>query len=232
MHDITYSCSVALFLIVVFAILVRKNLVALLRDTSILPVAQRSFSLASTITFYWTVLIILSICYIGIVNDCLPVIDNSVLILMGIVAGTTTAGKVIDASQSQDPTIARSQDTTQSVGFLTDILSDSNGISVSRFQTVMFNIIYGCVFVGVVISQRKLYDFPTQTLTLLGISSGAYALLKIPENTPPTVTPPPVMQPPRVVQSLPVNQPAPVSSPPPVNQPAPLVTPPPNVQQG
>jgi len=215
MHAITYSCSAALFLIVVFAILVRKDFVAFLRDTSILPVAQRSFSLASTLTFYWTALIILSVCYIGIVNDCLPVIDNGVLILMGIVAGTTTAGKVIDANQSQDPTIARSQDTTQSVGFLTDILSDSNGISVSRFQTVMFNIIYGCVFVAVVISQHKLYDFPSQTLTLLGISSGAYALLKIPENTPPTVNPLPVVQPPPVNQPALVNQPAPVAPPPP-----------------
>ena len=210
MHAITYSCSVALFLILVFVILVRKNLTALLRDTSILPVAQRSFSLASTLIFYWTMLIILSICYIGIVNDALPVIDNGVLILMGIVAGTATAGKVIDTNQSQDPNIARSQDTMPSSGFLTDILSDSNGISVSRFQTVMFNIIYGCVFVSVVISQCKLYDFPSQTLTLLGISSGAYALLKIPENTPPTVNPPPV-------------------GPPPVNQPAVVVPPAPHV---
>jgi len=199
MHAITYSCSVALFLIVVFFILVRKNLVALLRDTSILPVAQRSFSLASTIIFYWTVLIILSICYIGIRDDSMPVIENGVLILMGIVAGTATAGKVIDTNQSQNPNIARTQDTTPSSGFLTDILSDSNGISVSRFQTVMFNIIYGCVFAAVVISHHHLYDFPPQTLTLLGISSGAYALLKIPENTPPTVTPAAVAPPPPVV---------------------------------
>jgi len=212
MHAITYSCSAALFLIVLFAILVRKDFVAFLRDTSTLPVAQRSFSLASTLTFYWTALIILSICYIGIVNDALPVIDNGVLILMGIVAGTTTAGKVIDANQSQDPNIARSQDTTPSSGFLTDILSDSNGISVSRFQTVMFNIIYGCVFVSAVISQHELYDFPSQTLTLLGISSGAYALLKIPENTPPTVNPPAVVPPS-------VNQPAPAPPPPPIVQP-------------
>jgi hypothetical protein len=200
-----------------------------------LPVAQRSFSLASTIIFYWTVLIVLSICYLGIVNDSMPVIDNGVLILMGIVAGTTTAGKVIDANQSQDPTIARSQDTTPSSGFLTDILSDSNGISVSRFQTVMFNIIYGCVFVATVISQHELYDFPSQTLTLLGISSGAYALLKISENTPPTVTPATVVQPPQVNQAAPVVQPPPVnqaalvSPPPPANQPAPVVIPQPNV---
>jgi hypothetical protein len=220
MHAITYSCSVALFLIVVFVILVRKNLVGLLRDTSILPVAQRSFSLASTIIFYWTALIVLSICYLGIVNDSMPQIDNGVLILMGIVAGTTTAGKVIDANQSQDPNIARSQDTTPSSGFLTDILSDSNGVSVSRFQTVMFNLIYGCVFVAFVISQCKLYDFPPQTLTLLGISSGAYALLKIPENTPPTVTPAAVI-PVSVTPAPPIVPPAPVAPPPP-----PVVQPP------
>jgi len=191
MYAFTWSCSIALVLIVVFVLLVRKSLTGFLRDKSTLPVEQRSFSLASTITFYWTAIIILSVCYIGIVDDNLPKIDNGVLILMGIVAATTTAGKVIDANQSVDKTITRSQDTTESAGFLNDILSDSNGISVSRFQTIMFNLIYGCAFVAIVATQHVLYNFPTETLTLLGISSGAYALLKIPENTAPTVNPQP-----------------------------------------
>jgi hypothetical protein len=192
MFAFTISCSVTLFFIIVFLFAVRKNLNGLLKDTSVLPVELRSYSLSRTMLFFWTLIIFLSICYIGIVSDNLPTIDSGVLILMGIVVGTTTACRAIDSTQSQDATIARTQDTTASQGFLTDILSDDNGISISRFQTVVFNIIYGCSFLSIVITQNVLYNFPNQTLALLGISSGAYALLKIPENKAPTVTPSPV----------------------------------------
>jgi hypothetical protein len=191
MYATTISCSFALFLIIVFVIIIRKKLTTFLKDDSILPVEDRSYSLAKTITFFWTSLIFLSICYIGIVSDNLVTIDSGVLILMGIVLGTATAGKVIDTTQKQDPTIERCQDVEKSEGFLTDILSGGNGISVSRFQTVVFNIIYGCTFISLVISQNVLYNFPPQTLTLLGISSGTYALLKVNENTAPTVNPQP-----------------------------------------
>lgn len=190
MYAFTTSCSVALFFIIVFLFAVRKQLTGLLKDTSILPVDQRSYSLSRTILFFWTLIVFLSVCYIGIVSDNLPTIDSGVLILMGIVVGTTTAGAAIDSTQSQDANIARVQDTNPSQGFLTDILSDNNGISISRFQTVVFNLIYGCSFLAIVISQNVLYNFPTQTLALMGISSGAYAILKIPENKPATVNPP------------------------------------------
>jgi hypothetical protein len=189
MYASTIACSGALFVIIVLLFMLRKKLNLFLRDKSILPLEERPFSLASTLTFYWTVLIFLSICYIGIVSDNIVPISSSVLILMGIVIGTTTAGKVIDTVQSTDDKIERSQDVHPSEGFLTDILSDSNGISVSRFQTLAFNIVYGFIFLSIVVSQHLLYEFPTQTLVLLGISSGAYAMLKIPENAPKTVNP-------------------------------------------
>jgi hypothetical protein len=191
MYAFTISCSAALFVIIVLLIVLRKKLTIFLRDKSILqPENKRSFSLSSTLIFYWTILIFVSICYIGIVSDNLPTIDNGVLILMGIVVGTATAGKVIDTTQSVDPTITRTQDVDETKGFLTDILSDANGISVSRFQTLVFNIIYGFAFLSIVVTQHVLYNFPQQTLILLGISSGAYALLKVPENAPKTVNPP------------------------------------------
>jgi hypothetical protein len=190
MYAFRISCSIALGVILLLIILLWKQLNGFLKDKSILPAGQRSYSLSSTLIFYWSLIIFLSICYIGIVSDNLPAIDSGVLILMGIVAGTTTAGKTIDSAQSADPDIARTQDVDASQGFLTDILSDKNGISVSRFQTVVFHIIYGAAFISIVLTQEVLYNFPTQTLTLLGISCGAYALLKIPENTVPTRTPP------------------------------------------
>lgn len=183
MYAFTTSCSIALIVIVVLILCLWKKLNLLLRDKSTLqPPTDRTYSLASTLIFYWSLIIFLSICYIGIVSDNLPTIDSGVLILMGIVAGTATAGKVIDTNQSQDPTITRTQDTDKTQGFFTDILSDADGISVSRFQTLVFNIIYGFAFLAIVYTQHVLFNFQPGTLTLLGISSGAYAALKIPEN--------------------------------------------------
>jgi len=185
MYAFTISCSVALLLIVVYLIYVRKNLTGLLKDEStVLPVADRPYSLSRTLFFYWTIIIVFSVCYIGIVSDNMTTIDNGVLILIGIVAGTTTAGKLIDTNQIQNPDITTRIQDFPSQNFFTDIISDGNGISISRFQTVVFNIIYGCSFLAIVVTQNVLYNFPPSTLTLLGISSGAYALLKIPENKP------------------------------------------------
>ncbi|HLN95021.1 MAG TPA: hypothetical protein VK183_05235 [Flavobacterium sp.] len=193
MYATTTSCSVALAIIVLLVFVLRRHLSALLKDESTLPVPLRSYSLSRSILFFWTMVLFLSICYIGIKTDNLTPIDSGVLILMGIVVGTATTGRVIDSSQTQDPAIIRTQDTHQSQGFLLDILSDGNGVSISRLQTVIFNIIYGCAFVSLVITQEILYNFPTETLTLLGISSGAYAFMKVPENKP-TPPPPPVNQ--------------------------------------
>ncbi len=183
----------ALAIIVLLVFVLRRHLSALLKDESTLPVPLRSYSLSRSILFFWTMVLFLSICYIGIKTDNLAPIDSGVLILMGIVVGTATTGRVIDSSQTQDPGITRTQDTHQSQGFLLDILSDGNGMSISRLQTVIFNIIYGCAFVSLVITQEVLYNFPTETLTLLGISSGAYAFMKVPENKP-TPPPPPANQ--------------------------------------
>ncbi len=151
-------------------------------ETKTLPKTLAPFSLSRTLLFYWTVIIILSYCFIGIIDDNASVISPAVLILMGIMAGTTTTGKLIDTDQIQNPSIVNRIQDMPSEGFLNDILSDGNGVSISRLQIVAFNIIFGLIFIGYVVSQHVLYNFPATTLTLLGISSGAYALLKIPEN--------------------------------------------------
>jgi len=192
MYATTISCSVALVGIIMVLVFTRKNLGGMLKDDSIVltVVSQRPYSLSRTLLFYWTIIIVVSVCFIGIADDNLTTIGSGVLILMGIVGGTATAGKVIDSNDisgqqaaAPGPPLIRIQD-TPTEGFLTDILSDGNGISISRFQTVAFNLIYGCSFLSFVITQHVLYSFPSSTLTLLGISSGAYALLKIPENKP------------------------------------------------
>ncbi len=183
MYAFTFSCSAAIVVMAILLVVLRKNLSVLLRDESTQTVmTDRTFSLSKTLFFFWTLVVVLSICYIGIVSDNLPDLDSGVLILMGIIAGTTTAAKTIDYTQIQNPNITSRPQNCVSEGFWRDILSDDNGLSVSRLQTVLFTIIYSFAFMAIVITQNVLYNFPPATLTLLGISSGAYALLKIPES--------------------------------------------------
>ncbi|TBO44262.1 hypothetical protein [Pedobacter kyonggii] len=186
MNSCSIAFSVALALIVILFLSLNSRLLDALKDMSVLASDQRSYSLAKTTLFFWTVLILLSICYLGIVLGKVPELNEGVLALLGIAAGTTATAATIDSLQSQDPKIARIQDNSKTENFFLDILSDKDGISTTRLQTFIFNIIYGCYFISVVISDEKLFLFPAKTLMLLGISSGAYALLKVTENRPVT----------------------------------------------
>jgi len=94
----------------------------------------------------------------------------------------TTKKIQLDQTQSQLDQLTAEPDDAKSKGFLTDIMSDENGISIHRFQMVGWTVILGLVFVFGVWSNLKMPEFSDQLLTLMGISSGTYVALKIPEK--------------------------------------------------
>lgn len=69
-----------------------------------------------------------------------------------------------------------------SQGFLTDIMSDENGVSVHRFQMVVWTIVLTLIFVSEVYKTLSMPEFSNTLLTLMGISSGTYVTLKVPEK--------------------------------------------------
>jgi hypothetical protein len=75
-----------------------------------------------------------------------------------------------------------SPDQAKTKGFLTDIMSDENGISIHRFQMVGWTVILTLVFVHGVWTNLTMPEFSDTLLTLMGISSGTYIALKIPEK--------------------------------------------------
>jgi hypothetical protein len=75
-----------------------------------------------------------------------------------------------------------SPDQAKTKGFLTDIMSDENGISIHRFQMVGWTVILTLVFVHGVWTNLTMPEFSDTLLTLMGISSGTYVALKIPEK--------------------------------------------------
>lgn len=67
-------------------------------------------------------------------------------------------------------------------GFLTDIMSDENGVSIHRFQMVVWTIVLTLIFVYEVYKTLSMPEFSDTLLTLMGISSGTYVTLKVPEK--------------------------------------------------
>lgn len=145
------------------------------------------YSLARTQLVTW-ITIIGSVYAFAILWDSRnPVIINSTaLILMGISAGTFTIGAIVDTTEMQEG-IPRLQDQPSSGNFLKDILSDSKGISVHRFQNLVWTII------AIIIYFYRYSNPPTGStdalpvldstlLALTGISSATYLTMKTREN--------------------------------------------------
>lgn len=79
-------------------------------------------------------------------------------------------------------------DEHKSEGFLTDILSDENGISLHRVQMVGWTLVLGLVFVAEVVNKLAMPVFDPTLLGLMGISSGAFIGFKLPEKRTVTTT--------------------------------------------
>jgi hypothetical protein len=178
---------------------------ALCRDASydksctLKPVQQRPYSYSRVQLFWWTLIILF--CYIlffALYGVLLP-LNPTVILLLGSGVAVYIFGKSMDKDQirkNNDEEPARHQDLHDSQGFLTDILSDENGISIHRLQAVAFNIVYGLGFLSAFFSalsdaSNKKYAYPLiefepWQLSLLGISAIGYLGLKSSENHPDT----------------------------------------------
>jgi hypothetical protein len=72
-------------------------------------------------------------------------------------------------------------DSGPSENFLTDILSEDDGVSLHRFQFAVWTLILGIVFIVAVFRSLSLPDFDGTLQTLMGISAGTYVGFKIPD---------------------------------------------------
>ncbi len=163
---------------------------SIIKDTSVgdLP----TYSLGKTQLLWWTIIIVSCFIVAAGANEweSLPVINTTVLTLLGISLGTTASSKI--AGNSFNTNSLRQHNST-SKGFFKDLLSDENGTSIHRFQTVAFNIIFGITyFVNFIQNECVFIEYSTEQLALLGISSAGYIALKANEkgekhtNVPPT----------------------------------------------
>ncbi len=76
--------------------------------------------------------------------------------------------------------------TGQTENFMTDILSDADGVSFHRFQMAAWTIVLAIIFIKGVYENLAMPEFSTTLMGLLGLSAGTYLGLKIPEAKTPT----------------------------------------------
>lgn len=145
------------------------------------------YSLARTQMAFWFFLVITAFVLIWMIIGDTDTITPGVLVLIGISAGTALGATAIDSGKRKTtPEPARGE---ESRGFLNDILSDGTGVSFHRFQIVVWTIVLGFIFSRRVLNHLAMPDFGTNLLTLMGISSGTYLGLKLPEHYAPAAPP-------------------------------------------
>ena len=149
---------------------------------------KRTYSLSRTQLAVWTTLIASTYIYEILCRDCSNAgLNTTALILMGISTGTTAIASLMDSNEIQKGQ-TRHQD-QPSQGFFTDILSYENGISIHRFQTVIWTVIAIIVYMHKIFMNDLVECLPDLNQTLLaltGISSATYLTLRGRENSNPS----------------------------------------------
>jgi hypothetical protein len=149
---------------------------------------DKMYSFSRTQAMWWTTIV--AFCFIvgcGAAANHIIALNATCLILLSIGVSTSVVGRVIDSSDKSKGN-PRFQDTIGTQGFFNDILMDSEhtNISVHRFQSLIFNVVFGIIFIISFFDSNQI-EFPTfsdATLGLLGISSSTYLATKaIAENT-------------------------------------------------
>ena len=145
------------------------------------------FSLARTQLGFWISTIACIYIYAVLWDQYeITQINNTALLLMGISAGTFATGAIIDTSENAGG-IPRSQDEPSSGNFLRDILSDKDGISVHRFQNVVWTVIAVIIYIyrythPAALPVKDLPELDNTLIALTGISSATYLTMKVREN--------------------------------------------------
>lgn len=196
----------ALFAILTACIVFCDRKFNMLRDLS--KASPRPYSWSRVQLAWWSVIIISAFTSIMLQTGHAPNLHSSTLVLLGISAGTTAVSRVIDLADQQNSLVFRHQD-IKTNNFFLDLLSDQNGVSIQRFQALIFNVVFGIWFIASVLGNLGdpnycLTDFAKgdpnlaqcllhstdflipivsdNNLILLGLSSATYAALKITEN--------------------------------------------------
>ena len=130
---------------------------------------RKTYSLALTQMAFWFLLVISSYFFIWRITGELIPITNSVLGLIGIGSGTALGAAIIDlGKRNAEKEPGTEEKGLPTEGFLFDILTDVNGISLHRFQIFVWTIILGIIFCTKVCTDLTMPDFSNTLLAIDG----------------------------------------------------------------
>lgn len=178
--NLGWSTGFAIGLLILLFWLARTT--NLLRNTvSSAATGKRPYSLSRVQLAFWTFIILSSFFYIYVATGEAGILNNTALFLLGISSATAAVAQVIDTNDARN-TDLRASPNNKGGNWLVNIISDENGISIHRLQTVVFNLIFGIIFIQTVVTSLVLPEFNTTQLALLGISNATYSALKVNER--------------------------------------------------
>ncbi|MEJ1242525.1 hypothetical protein WBG78_30535 [Chryseolinea sp. T2] len=128
------------------------------------------WSLAKTQLAVWTITIAILYFLVWVISEGIPVINTTVLALLGISFGTTAAASLQKSPKTSEPSLKSN--------FLIDLIDDGSGPSIHRFQNVVFIAIFLCIFISSTYTKLEFPEFDTTQLLLLGISAAGYVGIK------------------------------------------------------
>lgn len=200
-----YFTGLALLLVVSVQLVRRTNL---LRDRDVIglpPGLLAPYSLSRFQLAFWSFLVVAAYLFIWMITEELDTITGSVLALLGIGSGTALGARLIDsetpakapdsptstsgargAAPAAAPVQVGPNKPAVSEGFVRDLLSDEQGISLHRLQLFVWTLVLGIIFIADVYNRLTMPQFSTTLLGLMGLSSGTYLGFKVPENRAPS----------------------------------------------
>ncbi len=176
---------IGLLLTILMAAYLAKTTAILRNAVPGLPPAQAPYSLSRFQLAFWSLLVIAAYLFIWLITQELDTITGSVLALLGIGSATALGATIIDQGKPATPPVAPATPAAPvaSRGFLNDVLSDDQGLSIYRFQLFAWTLVLGVIFCASVYNGLAMPNFSTTLLGLMGISSGTYLGFKVPEKS-------------------------------------------------
>jgi hypothetical protein len=186
------SYLIGLLLSILIAVYLARHTTILRNRAPGVPPAQAPYSLSRFQLAFWSLLVIAAYLFIWLITEELDTITGSVLTLLGIGSATALGATIIDQGKpaSTRPAVPAVEvppgtavpETTASRGFLNDVLSDDQGLSIYRCQLFAWTLVLGVIFCASVYNGLEMPQFSTTLLGLMGISSGTYLGFKVPEK--------------------------------------------------
>lgn len=144
----------------------------LIRDptATIEPSTARPYSLGRAQMAFWFLLIF--VCYVSLwlVTGDYDTIGHSQFVLVVISSLTAVGNRMVSIGLTESIDDAP----RLSKGFFIDLLSDSNGVRLHRFQLCAWTLLLGLIFAAIVYDDLVMPNFGDSLLTLIGINAAVH----------------------------------------------------------